>query len=180
MKSDDLLLSASEVLMAAGFDTARAVSDAREYLLIEDATTVGLVIAYPDAETLADNWSAESTAALRRHSLALRRAGQKAWNAYIVLLAGGTLTDSGSIALAAIEEDLAGARKIARGGIVETVHLRDALLSLLPLQNAPKLGAVDMASEIRVRASELSDLQIEAFLSNAESSTVLQILEERS
>jgi hypothetical protein len=108
----------------------------------------------------------------------LRRAGEKAWNAYIVLVAAGEETIAQSVALGAIEEDLAGTRKIARADIAATSDVRAALLPLLPLQSAPKLEAVDIVAEIRQRTTQLSPRALEAFFSKADESVVVQALEE--
>jgi hypothetical protein len=55
--------------------------------------------------------------AVAAYQLGLRRAGQKAWNAYVVLLATNETDYAQSIGLGAIEEDLAGTRKIALGSL---------------------------------------------------------------
>ena len=112
------------------------------------------------------------------HQLALRRAGPKAWNTYVVLLAKEDATESQLAALSAIEEDLTGTRKIARASIKDTSDLNAAMLPLLPLQSAPILDAVDMVMEIRQRATELPARAIEAFVSGADESVVLQVIEE--
>jgi hypothetical protein len=82
--------------------------------------------------------------------------------------------------LGAIEEDLTGTRKIAQAGVNEVAELRLALLPLLPFQSAPRLEAVDIAAEIRQRATELPARAVDAFLSSADASVVMQVLEERS
>ena len=58
--------------------------------------------------------------------------------------------------------------------------VRDALELLLPVQSAPKLEAVDMTTEIRLRTTELTARSVDAFLSEAEESIVLSVLEEGS
>jgi hypothetical protein len=83
-------------------------------------------------------------------------------------------------ALAAIEEDLTGTRKIARSDIRDISDVEAALLPLLPLQSAPKLDAVDMVTEIRQRSTELTPRAVEAFLSGTDVSLVLQVIEETS
>ena len=79
--------------------------------------------------------------------------------------------------LGSIEEDLVGTRKIARAGITNTEDIRSALLSLLAIQNAPRLEAVDMPTEIRVRTSELPSELVEAFLSGTNTATLFELLE---
>jgi hypothetical protein len=83
------------------------------------------------------------------------------------------------VALSSIEENLTGTRKLARAGISDSESLRAALLPLLPIQNAPHLGAVDMAAEIKLRTTELPTRVVDAFLSTrAQEASVAQILEE--
>jgi hypothetical protein len=50
--------------------------------------------------------------------------------------------------------------------------------SLMPLQSAPVLDAVDSKEEIRQRTTELAPRIVEAFLSAADTHVVLQLLEE--
>lgn len=94
------------------------------------------------------------------------------------MIASDAADYSNSVALAAIEEDLSGTRKIARAGVRDITDLRSVLLPLLPLQSAPKLEAVDMQAEIRQRATELLPRVVDAFLSSADDGVVTQILEE--
>lgn len=176
----DILTASADILAAAGYLTTRVPMETREALVFEDATTIGFLFAYVDATDLTKTWQRDTTAAVARHNLALRRAGQKAWNAYVVLLAGGQVDHSSTVALATIEEDLSGTRKIARAGIADIEDVRAALLTLLPLQNAPRLESVDIAAEIRQRATELHPRGVDAFLSSADESIVLQVLEEAS
>jgi hypothetical protein len=104
--------------------------------------------------------------------------GDKAWNAYAVLISAAEANYSESVVLSAIEENLVGVRKIARAGVRDVADVRDALLPLLPLQSAPKLEAVDMDAEIRLRTTELPSRAVDAFLSGAEEAVVIQVLEE--
>lgn len=147
-------------------------------LAFEGATVLGFLLAYPDAAVLLACWQRDAGALVAAHQFGLRRAQAKAWNTYMVLLAAGAPTYGEQVALSAIEEDLGGTRKIARGGIVTLDSLRSALLPLLPIQNAPRLEPVDMGDEIRLRTTELPDRAVEAFLSHAPVAVVVQALEE--
>ena len=82
--------------------------------------------------------------------------------------------------LHAIEEDLAGTRKIARAGLHMMEDVRSALLPLLPLQNAPQLEAVDIEAETRQRAQEVPDNALRAFFDERKNEDVLNILSEGS
>lgn len=173
----DILSTCSEVLCAAGYNIQRAPVDTRDILVCEDATTVGFVLSYANASDLIAYWQADVKLVLDRNALALRRASQKAWNTYTVLLAGGPTRIGENAQLAMIEEDLSGTRKIARSAIADAQDVKAALLTLLPLQSAPRLEAVDLPEEIRARTSELNQQSVNAFLSSADDATVLQVME---
>ncbi|MGO9445113.1 MAG: hypothetical protein ACLPXB_10100 [Thiobacillaceae bacterium] len=177
----DLITSSAELLNEARFTTGRVSINGRQALMFEDSVVLGFLFSYGDPSELIADWDKDANRAISDHQFSLRRAAQKAWNAYIVVLATGDIDDSdtaSAAALAAIEEDLGGTRKIARAGIGGITDLRAALIPLLPLQTAPKLEAVDLISEIRLRATELPPRAIDAFLSNAEEAVVIQVLEE--
>lgn len=174
----DMLTSSADLLTEARFITERASINGREALVFEDATVLGFLFTYGNPRELIGAWDEDASQAITDHQFGLRRAAQKAWNAYVVFLAAGDGDYANSAALAAIEEDLAGTRKIARAGIGSLADLRAALLPLLPLQSAPKLEAVDIVAEIRQRATELQPRAIDAFLSTAEETVVIQVLEE--
>lgn len=176
----DILAKSAEVLTEAGFNTGRLSLSERKALLFEDATVVGFLIAYGNPAELIGAWDKDANRAIADHQFGLRRAGQKAWNVYVVLIAAEAADYVHSAALAAVEEDLSGTRKIARAGVGDIADLRAALLPLLPLQAAPKLEAVDIANEIRQRATELPPRAIDAFLSKIEEAVVMHVLEEGS
>ena len=166
------------LLTRTGFSTLRSAVRAREVLIFEDDSVIGFVFSYPDAQSLIAGWEKDSEMAVSAHQLALRRAGLKAWNTYVVLLASEGASYAEMAGLAAIEEDLTGTRKIARSDVRDISDVEAALLPLLPLQSAPKLDAVDMVFEIRQRATELSPRAVDAFVSGVEESVVLQVIEE--
>jgi hypothetical protein len=176
----DLLAAGIEMLQSAGFAAERSSINNREALIFENSTVLGFLFGYNNPPELLGAWVGDAKRAVADHQLGLRRAGQKAWNTYIVLLSAESADHRQSVALAEIEEDLTGTRKIARSGIRDSSDLRAALLPLLPLQSAPKLEAVDIADEIRQRTTQLPSRAVDAFLSNAEESLVLQVLEQES
>ena len=167
-----------KLLTRMGFTVLESSAKGREFLIFENDSVIGFVFSYPNAQSLIARWADDSEAAVSANQFALRRAGQKAWNTYVVLLASGDISHAEIASLAAIEEDLTGTRKIARSDINGISDMEAALLPLLPLQSAPKLDAVDMVLEIRQRATELPPRAIEAFVSSTEVSVVLQVIEE--
>jgi hypothetical protein len=175
----ELLEECRRLLSEAAIATSVTETNRVTVLAFEGVTVLGFVIAYHDSAELLDRWYADSAALIADNQLSLRRAQAKAWNTYMVLLADTSASSpEQSIALRALEEDLIGTRKIARAGIKSREDLRSALLPLLPIQNAPRLEAVDMVTEIDLRTTELSERIRQAFLSGVPESVIAQVLEE--
>ncbi len=168
-----------EILIEAGYSFGNLATPQGNVATFENDTVLGFVLSYPDAETMIESWRGDSARVLSAAQFALRRSVTKAWNAYFLVLADEPGDYGQTIAIGAIEEDLVGTRKIARAGVAAGEELRSALLPLLPVQNAPRLEAVDMAAEIRMRTSELPSDLVETFLSGASEATLLQLLESR-
>ena len=164
-------------LEAVGYDLCIDDGDYGPIVSFENDSILGFAFFFVDARELMDSWRCESERVIREFNFSLRRGEAKSWNTYLIFLAEGLASASENIVLGSIEEDLVGTRKIARAGISNTENLRSALLSLLAIQNAPSLDAVDMPAEIRVRTSELSSKLVEAFLSGANDTIVFELLE---
>ena len=165
-------------LSAAGYSVGALETPAGPVTIFENDTILGFVLHYSDPATLLQNWHANSTRVFEHARFTLRHADTKAWNAYLVLLADAPGDYGQNIALANIEEDLVGTRKIARAGVGIPDELRHALTPLLPLKAAPRLEAVDMPAEIKLRTPELAPGLVDGFLSNASEAVLLQMLEE--
>jgi len=174
----DMLKTSGEVLSRVGFSVSPVSVSARQALAFEDAMVLGFLFAYDDPRELMENWAKDADQAVATHQLGMRRAAQKAWNTYVVLLAAKEVDYAQSVALGEIEENLIGTRKIARAGIGDVASVRAALLPLLPLQSAPKLEAVDIVREIRERTTELPAAAVDAFLLGTDEGVVIQVLEE--
>ena len=129
---------------------------------------------------LIDQWEGDMNRAISSYQFSLRRSGQKAWNLYAVFLARNLSQTNDLPPITQIEENLSSYRKIARANINDSIDVRNALLSLLPIQAAPQLEAVDLPLEIRHRATELSQRSIDAFLSTSDEAVILQVFEEES
>lgn len=166
-----------EELLAGGYAVATADDQDGPVILFESDSILGFVLCFPDAEALLEHWRPSSQRVLQNAQFALRRAERKAWNTYLVFLTEAAGDYGQNILLGTVEEDLVGTRKIARAGIngIEEVHA--AILPLLAIQNAPRLDAVDMAAEIRLRTTELPGELLDAFLGDASEATLAQLLE---
>jgi len=172
-------LSTIEILLReAGFDVGMLDVPPANVLTFEDDFVLGFVLFYSNPGALLMNWRDDNDKVLKAAQFALRRSGRKAWNAYVVFLASAPPSYSESIALAEIESDLVGTRKIARAGVSDSESLRGAFLPLLNVQNAPFLDPVDMVVEIRLRTTELPQVVVEAFLSDGSDADILSLLED--
>jgi len=169
----DMYDCANNVLAEAGFAVHRS-----SYLSFEDATSIGFLFIYQDADSLVEGWARDVDQAVSNHRFQLRKAGKKAWNVYAVFLAIDSAEFPVTVSLSAIEEDLSGTRKIVRSGVSSLEEMRAALLPLVPIQSAPQLEAIDLADEIRQRTTELPRRVVDAFLSGVDEAVVIQVLEE--
>lgn len=174
----DILAAAEQVLTETGYVTSHTKVGERSSLVFESPTVLGFAFAYDEPGKLLTNWTTDVNGAIAAHQFGLRRAGNKAWNAYVVVLSAGIPDQVQSARLGAIEEDLVGTRKIASAGISTVAGVRRALLPLLPIQAAPKIEVANIRDEIRLRTTQLPPRAVDAFLSNADTSVVLQVLEE--
>jgi len=173
----DILFEAERLLSRAKFSTFPLLSLECRSLAFENQTVIGFLHAYDTVDSLVANWRADTETTLGRYALALRRAGDKAWNVYTVFLATGPIAPAVRSSLHSIEEDLSGTRKIARGEIETSDDLREALLPLLPIQNAPMLEAVDVAAEIQSRSRDVPTNGVNAFLAHSRDEEIIAILE---
>ncbi|WP_397596717.1 ABC-three component system middle component 1 [Silanimonas sp.] len=174
----EILASAEIVLGIAGYATQRVQLNTVDVVAFENDTTIGFIVSYKTLRDLVERWPEDSQTAVKRFQLALKRSGNKAWNTYLVLLAHEAPINASQAVMSVIEEDLSGTRKIVRAGVRTQADVESALLPLLPLRSAPQLESVDMKQEILKRTTELPARAVEAFLSDAEESVVLRVLEE--
>ena len=173
----DLLIYARDVLSRAGYTVEQHGLASHPVLLFEDATYLGFVAAYPDVESIHLNRAGVEREFLARYTPDLRAAGDKPWNTYFVWLAHAEPTREDAASLAALEEDLAGARKIAVAGVQSVEDAEAALADLLPLQTRAKLQSVDIPEEIRLRTTELDPDAVEAFLRESAPEHVALVLQ---
>lgn len=175
---NEILYSSRELLQDAGCTSELVTIGQRPALVFEGSSVLGFLFTYEKIEDLMKDWMADSDRAIASYQFGLRKSGIKAWNTYLVLLTPEIPDYGCMVSLGAIEEDLGGTRKIVRAGVRDMADLSAALLPLRPLQNAPRLSAVDMKREIRERTTELPLRAVDAFLSGADEAVVLQVLEE--
>lgn len=181
---NDILEWTREVLTDANFTVRQlpSIVDGPEViqgaLAFENDIVIGFILAYDTVAALVSDWRVASDALIRAQAELLGAAGQKAWNTYLVLLAGDEADLGAALALGQIEEDLEGMRKIARAGVNGVATAKGGLLPLLPFRAAPVLEPVDMLAAIRERAGEIAPEVVRAFLSRADQSVVLQLVED--
>lgn len=174
----DILKAAAELLRDHGYTVVLVENGNPKHLLFESDQCIGIVLSYPDPERLLENWRGQSEEILGSQQLGFRRSLEKAWNAYLVLLAEQTPDRLQQALLDSVEEDLVGTRKIARAGTSSKEEIARAILPLLPLQSPPNLQPVDMEEEIRIRSSQLPKSILDAFFAGRDAPTVMQLLEE--
>ncbi len=173
----DVLTLSERLFTASGYNLLRISGAETPCLAFESEAILGFMHVYDTPVELLARWSQDYENAIRRFSFAFRRAEEKAWNAYAVFLAASDADAKTAHALNAIEEDLSATRKIARAGMHTSEDVKAALLSLLPIQNAPQLEAVDISVEIRKRAQDLPTAALDAFFNGRPEKEVLHLLE---
>ncbi|MFA3919129.1 hypothetical protein [Ruegeria hyattellae] len=174
----DIIEMAKQQLVDGGYSVKTTDDNDGPVLLFENDAVLGFVLCFPDAGIMLERWKEISQRIFTCEQFALRRAESKAWNAYLVLLTSTPGDYGENIMLGGIEEDLVGTRKIARAGVADAGDVCSALLPLLAIRNAPRLNALDMSAEIRLRTTELPRDLVEGFLSSASEGTLIQLLEE--
>jgi hypothetical protein len=101
----------------------------------EDESLMGMVWVVASPQEIIENWRAKQERFLKENAVQLRKAQDKSWNMYVVLLAEGTPRPDEKAKLAEIEEDFRSARKIAQADLKTRLDLQRALYPLLPIQN---------------------------------------------
>jgi hypothetical protein len=131
------------ILQQAGYQTWMTSLNGIDMVNFEDDAVMGFACVFEDAATLLNEWRKVETMWLTRHGPSLRKAGDKTWNVYSVLLSGGPADQMQLRGLRAIEEDLERTRKITGSGLNNRSAFVSALLPLLPLQYQPVLESAD-------------------------------------
>src|SRR5215472_16872369 len=139
----DLKPTVQALLQDAGYETWLVALDDHEVVVFEDEATMGFACLFEIAPNMLKEWQNLETRFLMNFSLALKKAGEKTWNVYSVLLCTTSCSENEARAIRWIEEDLQRTRKvtgIATNGRGDVVTV---LLPLLPIQYQPRLDTED-------------------------------------
>ena len=172
----DILHQVEIVLRDAGYTTQRARQGTRFVICFENAMLIGFTHVFESSAKLLTQWEAVQRAVLKQYNVALRNAGDKAWNVYSIFLTDDA-ESSRQRAIERLEENFALTRKIARGGIRTNKDIEHVLLPLTSIQARPSLGVTDFEDRLRVRLKEASSDAVTAFLSETAANEVAHILE---
>jgi hypothetical protein len=114
----DILDLCREALNGSGFSTRHVdTKSTTPAIIFESDTVLGFAVAYEQFHSLIRDWRTDVDGLFSTHSFGLRRAGDKAWNAYAVILCRQSVNGNDAVALGAIDEDLVGFRKVTYAGI---------------------------------------------------------------
>lgn len=174
----DIATQTEIILRGAGYDTWPWTGGNPAVICFENAALIGFVHVFSSADNLLARWEAAQTAALSRHSTALRAAGAKAWNVYSVFLAEEQAPTQ-QRAVERIEEDFALTRKIARAGVRTQDDVERALLPLTAVRAQPILSDTDFEDRLRARLKDVPADVLTAFLGTTGAEEVAKILAEK-
>lgn len=170
----DVIDLAQEVLKDANYDTFEADGDSYSCIAFENDLCFGFAFTYSTSTELIEKWKVDSGDALSRFKFQIRNANTKSWNAYLVFLSCDVASETQLIKLSQIEENLIGARKIARCVELSSAAIRGAFLPLIGIQNPPVLEPINMVEEIQQRVVGVPKSAVSAFLEDAPPSEVFR------
>ena len=102
----DILHQVEIVLRDAGYTTQRARQGTRFVICFENAMLIGFAHVFESSAKLLTQWEAVQRAVLKQYNVALRNAGEKAWNVYSIFLTDDT-ESSRQRAVERLEENFA-------------------------------------------------------------------------
>jgi hypothetical protein len=129
---------------ATRFNTSRP-----NQLFFEDVSLLGFVLVYDKVDQLLAEWEGQQDRFLELNANRLRLSAEKSWNVYSVFITGDTPSQQQLSALAQVEENFRGTRKIARAAILTPSALKRVLLPLLSIQNLVRLQSEDALLRLR-------------------------------
>ena len=174
----DLKKETEIVLRDAGFETWPWENGPVPVVCFENDASLGFVHFFDGAVELQEGWQGAQDASLARFTLALRGAGEKAWNVYAIFLAKEPADDGSVASLDRIEENFSYTRKIVRAGIRSQEELTGALLPLLPIRNSPRIDASNFEARLDAALQKIHPKGGRALLGNAKPVDIAQILAE--
>ena len=133
------------ILRPASFLLRRQADDR---LFFEDEVIFGVVLVYPDVRELLSRWEKNQDVFLHENASRIRRSGPKSWNIYTVHLTTASASAAEAIALARVEEDFRGTRKIAKAELLTPEALEHALCPILPLTKFASIALSPLAARI--------------------------------
>lgn len=166
------------LLRQSGYRTDFARVGDSSVLYFENESVMGFAFIVDTAREIIEAWRTYESNVLRSKSSSLRRAGNKSWNVYCVLITAEKVGEDEARRVLRIEEDLERTRKIARTGVDTEEALRAALISLLPLQSHPKLKGSDYQDQLEARLQSVVGVEVaEAFFGESPAETVASMLQ---
>jgi hypothetical protein len=163
----DLASTVQIILQEAGYRTWLTTQDSVRAIGFEDSALMGFVVLFQKPHDLLENWSTTETKLLSRHAAALRKAEEKAWNVYSVLLCAAAATEEQTGQVRQIEENLERTRKIAACNLAGHDDVVTALLPILPIQYHPRLEGDDLTERLRNRIATFAPAAADAALDDS-------------
>lgn len=146
----NLLLEAQSLLERSGYEV-RTIRTAEMQLIFEDDFIIGMVAVFQSVQSLIDTWQSVQDGFLTTYQGLMQKELDKAWNSYVVFLSTEVVSADNKDKIAAIEENLRGARKIVGTGIVSSMDLEKAFLPILPIQKTVNITREDHLQRLRSR-----------------------------
>ena len=174
----DLKKETEIVLRDAGYHTWPWENGPVPVVCFENDAILGFTYFFGTAAEMQEGWEAAQNAALARFRLALKGAGEKAWNIYSVFLSEAPADERVTVELDRIEENFRQTRKIVRTGIEARAHLVGALIPLLPIRNTPTIDESNFEARLAATLEKIHPEGSRAFLSKAKAVDLAQILAE--
>ena len=170
----NLLETARKTLEVGQYSTSSGTTEDSFYF--EDQSLFGLVWIAPNIESIVRDWEKRQDQFLAEREKQLRRLREKSWNAYSVVLCEADPTAEQKNALAKIEEDFRGSRKVVGTGLRAGSQVVRTLLPLLQIQNPVMLQEANAVNRLRTRLSSSPSEVLEALLEKVPAAEIARML----
>ena len=167
----NLFEEARKVLEVAGYVTSAGQTP--DVFNFEDLSLFGFVRVTRSVSEIIQQWQAGQDEFLRKNDDQLRKSREKSWNVYSVFLTADEPSSDEVNALARVEEDFRGTRKLTGTGLHTSGHVTRALLPLIPIQNPVDLDNEDALKRLLTRLTSMPPEVLDA-LSRLFSATELK------